>query len=309
VKLRLLGYKSAADMIGRPVWKFVVMQETAQPAPSTRRSGRRGPETVRPYLRAPPTAAPIRLLNRGPLITDSAGAVVGICTVIGESALRAPDRKNQTRTARSRLAHAILIHDARLVGHDGRRAEPPFPAATSVERRPHRLRPAPALPAIAQAERRPLDARARSLLARGLVNHPHHHLPQGPDPQHPAVQQAPLFGWLKPTSNDLALLDAGAVGVAAARLEASCSSPGLHDEHRPSLSVPSPEQTRFIDRRHRGPPREVGIRFHPTRGSMKPWPSEGGAAPDDVVQDEAEILADSRPLIAGFLPRPRSRGH
>ncbi|MFH1609910.1 MAG: 8-oxoguanine deaminase [Candidatus Bipolaricaulota bacterium] len=42
---------------------------------------------------------------------------------------------------------------------------------------------------------------------------------------------------------------------------------------------------------------EVGIRFHPTRGSMSLSRDEGGLPPPDVVQTEEEILADSARLI------------
>jgi cytosine/adenosine deaminase-related metal-dependent hydrolase len=44
--------------------------------------------------------------------------------------------------------------------------------------------------------------------------------------------------------------------------------------------------------------RELGIRFHATRGSMSRGKSQGGLPPDDVVQDEETILADSKRLIA-----------
>ncbi|MBC7169954.1 8-oxoguanine deaminase [Candidatus Bipolaricaulota bacterium] len=44
--------------------------------------------------------------------------------------------------------------------------------------------------------------------------------------------------------------------------------------------------------------REVGIRFHPTRGSMSLSRDEGGLPPPDVVQKEEEILRDSERIIA-----------
>ena len=42
---------------------------------------------------------------------------------------------------------------------------------------------------------------------------------------------------------------------------------------------------------------EVGIRFHPTRGSMSRSVKDGGLPPDSVVQDPATILADSERVI------------
>ena len=44
------------------------------------------------------------------------------------------------------------------------------------------------------------------------------------------------------------------------------------------------------------PCRDVGIRFHPTRGAM----SQGGKAPDSLCQAEGVILADMERLIQEF---------
>ena len=53
--------------------------------------------------------------------------------------------------------------------------------------------------------------------------------------------------------------------------------------------------------------RELGIRFHPTRGSMSRGQSQGGLPPDDVVQDEDAILADS-PAAHPRATTTRGRG-
>jgi 8-oxoguanine deaminase len=53
--------------------------------------------------------------------------------------------------------------------------------------------------------------------------------------------------------------------------------------------------------------RELGVRFHPTRGSMSLGQSQGGLPPDDVVEDEKFILEESLRAIEVFHdPAPRS---
>jgi 8-oxoguanine deaminase len=46
--------------------------------------------------------------------------------------------------------------------------------------------------------------------------------------------------------------------------------------------------------------RELGIRFHPCRGSMSLGRSQGGLPPDRVVQSEDEILADCQRVIEAY---------
>lgn len=53
--------------------------------------------------------------------------------------------------------------------------------------------------------------------------------------------------------------------------------------------------------------RELGVRFHPTRGSMSLGESKGGLPPDAVVEDEDDILKACVDAIAEFHdPQPRS---
>jgi cytosine/adenosine deaminase-related metal-dependent hydrolase len=49
--------------------------------------------------------------------------------------------------------------------------------------------------------------------------------------------------------------------------------------------------------------RELGVRFHPTRGSMSLSVEDGGLPPVSVVQDDDEILADSERLVAAHHDR------
>jgi cytosine/adenosine deaminase-related metal-dependent hydrolase len=53
--------------------------------------------------------------------------------------------------------------------------------------------------------------------------------------------------------------------------------------------------------------REVGLRFHPTRGSMDLGASDGGLPPDDVVEDRDAIIAATQAAIEKFHdPSPDS---
>jgi len=53
--------------------------------------------------------------------------------------------------------------------------------------------------------------------------------------------------------------------------------------------------------------RDVGLRFHPTRGSMDLGASSGGLPPDDVVESREEILVATLTAIASFHdPSPES---
>jgi cytosine/adenosine deaminase-related metal-dependent hydrolase len=49
--------------------------------------------------------------------------------------------------------------------------------------------------------------------------------------------------------------------------------------------------------------RDLGFRFHPTRGSMSLSRKDGGLPPDSVVQDDDDILADSERLVAAHHDR------
>jgi len=65
-------------------------------------------------------------------------------------------------------------------------------------------------------------------------------------------------------------------------------------------------QTKLIDAEISAA-RKIGMRFHPTRGSMSVGESQGGLPPDSVVQREEEILEDSERLIGKYHdPAPGS---
>lgn len=140
---------------------------------------------------------------------------------------------------------------------------------------------------------RVIDARGKVVLP-GLVN-THHHLPQTLTRNVPRVQEAPLFLWLVELYEAWAGIDADAVDAAARvglgeLLLTGCTTTTDH------LYLFPRGQDRLIDAEIAAA-RELGIRFQPTRGSMSRGKSRGGLPPDDVVEDEEAILADSRRLI------------
>ena len=148
---------------------------------------------------------------------------------------------------------------------------------------------------------RRIDARGQVVLP-GLVN-AHHHLPQTLTRNVPRVQEAPLFRWLTELYEVWRGIDAAAVDVAARvglgeLLLTGCTTTTDH------LYLFPRGQERLIDAEIAAA-RDLGIRFQPTRGSMSRGQAQGGLPPDDVVQDEGTILADSRRLIREHHdPRP-----
>jgi cytosine/adenosine deaminase-related metal-dependent hydrolase len=146
-----------------------------------------------------------------------------------------------------------------------------------------------------------VDAHGKIALP-GLVN-THHHLPQTLTRNVPRVQEAPLFRWLVELYEVWRGLDARAVEAAAQvglgeLLLTGCTTTADH------LYLFPRGQDRLIDAEIAAA-RALGIRFHPTRGSMSRGKSQGGLPPDDVVQDEQGILEDSRRLIRDYHdPRP-----
>ena len=138
----------------------------------------------------------------------------------------------------------------------------------------------------------------------GLIN-THHHLCQTLTRAWRPAANAELFDWLRALYPRWARLDeegmyvAALVGMAELMLS-GCTTTADHHYLFPR------GQTRLIDAEIEAA-RRIGIRFHPTRGSMSVGRSKGGLPPDSVVQDEATILADSERLIGKYHdPRPGS---
>ncbi len=72
-------------------------------------------------------------------------------------------------------------------------------------------------------------------------------------------------------------------------------------------SRPSEMNNSSLDWLDHTPCRDVGIRFHPTRGAMSVGKSQGGKAPDSICQAEDVILADMERFIQEFHDASRWR--
>ena len=139
-----------------------------------------------------------------------------------------------------------------------------------------------------------IDA-AGMLLMPGLVN-THHHLYQTLTRAVPGAQNAELFTWLKTLYPIWANLDADAVYTSAKiglaeLLLSGCTTAADHLYIFPN-DVTLDDEIRAA--------REIGIRFHATRGSMSRGESQGGLPPDRVVETEAAILKDTRRVIETY---------
>ena len=137
------------------------------------------------------------------------------------------------------------------------------------------------------AGRTTLDA-TDCLVTPGLVN-THHHLFQNLTRAYPPMTDKPLFGWLQSLYPLWRALDTEAayvsawVGLAELALSGCTTSTDhlyLHPRGAGDLLTAEIEAAR-----------DLGMRFHPTRGSMSLSVKDGGLPPDDVVADDDEILA------------------
>ncbi len=129
----------------------------------------------------------------------------------------------------------------------------------------------------------------------GLVN-THHHLYQTLTRCLPAAQNAPLFSWLQTLYPIWAKLTPEAVYVSALVGLAELMLSGCTTTVDQLYLFPN--GVRLED--ELGAARELGIRFHPCRGSMSLGESEGGLPPDEVVEDEETILVDCRRVIEEY---------
>ena len=141
-----------------------------------------------------------------------------------------------------------------------------------------------------------IDGRDRVMIP-GMVN-THHHLYQTLFRAVPGAADRKLFDWLLCLYERWRGIDEEAVYVSTIigcmeLLLSGCTTTADH------LYLFPKGRERLIDVEIEAA-RELGIRFHPTRGSMSLSREEGGLPPKDVVQAEEEILADSERLIREY---------
>ncbi len=136
----------------------------------------------------------------------------------------------------------------------------------------------------------------------GLIN-THHHLYQALT--RVRAQDQGLFGWLKALYPVWAGIDedweraAARVGLAELALS-GCSTTTDHHYVFPRSGLG------FLEAEI-GAAREIGLRFHPTRGSMDLGISAGGLPPDSLVQDTDTVLSQTKDAIKRFHdPAPGS---
>ena len=125
------------------------------------------------------------------------------------------------------------------------------------------------------------------IVTPGLVN-THHHLYQTLTRAVPGGQDALLFGWLQTLYpiwqrfGPEEMYVSAQIGLA----ELALSGCSLTSDHLYLY----PNGSRLDDTIAAA--QDVGLRFHPTRGSMSIGESDGGLPPDDLVEHEADILND-----------------
>jgi cytosine/adenosine deaminase-related metal-dependent hydrolase len=161
--------------------------------------------------------------------------------------------------------------------------------------------PGPADPAVVARADTVVDGHG-CLLTPGLVN-THHHLYQWAT--RGLAQQDDLFGWLTTLYPVWEGLDEDVVGAAAAAglgwlARTGCTSSTDHHYVFPRDGGDVLGATVAAAR-------EVGLRFHPTRGSMDLGQSQGGLPPDSVVETTDDALAGTlRAIEEHHDPAPGS---
>ncbi len=143
---------------------------------------------------------------------------------------------------------------------------------------------------------RVIDGRHHVVLP-GLIN-THHHLYQTLTRAYAPAADAELFDWLRTLYpvwagvDEEALSAAALVGMAELMLS-GCTTTADHHYVFPR------GRGRMIDAEIQAA-RKIGMRFHPSRGSMSLGASRGGLPPDSLVETEERIAADCERVIRQY---------
>ncbi len=186
----------------------------------------------------------------------------------------------------------LLVKNARvLVTMDAERREIADGGLFARDGFIEQVGPSAQLPATADEV---LDLRGHVVLP-GLIN-THHHLYQTLTRAVPAAQDANLFNWLKTLYPIWANLTPEAIRTS--------TLVGLAELARSGCTTASDHLYIFnngcrLDDEIAAA-REIGLRFHASRGSMSLGESKGGLPPDRCVESEEFILKDSQRLIEQY---------
>lgn len=136
---------------------------------------------------------------------------------------------------------------------------------------------------------------AGCLVTPGLIN-THHHLFQNLTRAYTPMTSAPLFGWLQTlyplwtaALDEQAVYVSSWVGLAELALSGCTTSTDHHYLHPRGAGDLLNAQIEAA--------RDIGMRFHPTFGSMSLSVKDGGLPPDNAVRDEEFILAESERAV------------
>ncbi len=136
----------------------------------------------------------------------------------------------------------------------------------------------------------------------GFVN-THHHLYQSLTRNVRKVQNAKLFDWLVNLYEIWKNIDNESAYVSAAVASSEMALSGVTTTSDMLYLYPNNKNSLF-DEEIKGVA-HVGLRFHPTRGSMSMSKKDGGLPPDSVVQNEDEILSEYERVINKYHDRSK----
>ncbi len=134
----------------------------------------------------------------------------------------------------------------------------------------------------------------------GLVN-AHHHIYQNLTRSFAPAVRAGLFDWLR------ALYPTGRASTRRRSIfRPSSAWPSWHwvvARRPPTTFTSTPRAAGDLLGAEIAAAREIGVRFHPTRGSMSVSEKDGGLPPDSVCQDEDTILAACEAAVSAHHDR------